>query len=313
MNASVAQTSSSLELPSWRYRRVGGVTMLRAGMTSWTRRHHSALPPTGYDVRGLPELGVQSSNVQVRARDVRAYGKVCGYAFSRHVPATYLHVLSLPLQMALLLDRRFPWPLPGLVHLSSSLRQIRPVHPGDELNLAVWIDRLVSHPKGQAVVLACRVKQASDVVWEGENVYLRRTEAASVGESWRPFVLPDWAGMTMVESWKVARDIGRRYAWVSGDANPIHLHAWLARMFGFRSAIAHGMWVFACALAGLGQLPPRLRAYVEFRSAVTLPTRVSLWATAWHRDRPRTGPWMVQSMDGSRIHAIGECVALGEV
>ena len=47
------------------------------------------------------------------------------------------------------------------------------------------------------------------------------------------------------------RDIGRRYGRVTGDLNPIHLSALSARLFGFRRAIAHGMWTKARALAAL--------------------------------------------------------------
>ena len=50
---------------------------------------------------------------------------------------------------------------------------------------------------------------------------------------------------------RVPDDIGRRYAAVSGDRNPIHLAGFAAKAFGFKSAIAHGMWVKARTLAAL--------------------------------------------------------------
>ena len=55
----------------------------------------------------------------------------------------------------------------------------------------------------------------------------------------------------------VPGDIGRRYAGVSGDPNPIHMYAVTARLFGFKSAIAHGMWSYARVLAALGAQRPR--------------------------------------------------------
>ena len=39
---------------------------------------------------------------------------------------------------------------------------------------------------------------------------------------------------------------------MSGDVNPIHLHALTARAMGFPRAIAHGMWTYARTLAPLG-------------------------------------------------------------
>jgi acyl dehydratase len=62
---------------------------------------------------------------------------------------------------------------------------------------------------------------------------------------------------------------------VSGDVNPIHLNPLVARLFGFRRAIAHGMWLKARCLAALeGRLPDLLTAEVEFKSPLLLPSTV---------------------------------------
>ncbi|TMF44955.1 MAG: hypothetical protein E6I24_10230, partial [Chloroflexi bacterium] len=79
--------------------------------------------------------------------------------------------------------------------------------------------------------------------------------------------------------WRVPRNIGRRYAAVSGDVNPIHLNPLAARLFGFRRAIAHGMWLKARCLAALeGRLPDALTATVEFKSPLLLPSTVAFSA-----------------------------------
>nr|WP_255479663.1 MaoC/PaaZ C-terminal domain-containing protein [Quadrisphaera sp. RL12-1S] len=79
--------------------------------------------------------------------------------------------------------------------------------------------------------------------------------------------------------WRVPADAGRRYAAVSGDVNPIHLSALAARAFGFRGAIAHGLWTLARAV---GQVEPRLGPAVEVRarwgSPLLLGSRATLCA-----------------------------------
>jgi acyl dehydratase len=63
----------------------------------------------------------------------------------------------------------------------------------------------------------------------------------------------------------VAADIGRRYAAVSGDRNPIHLYGMTAKAFGFPRQIAHGMWTKARCLAALqGRIPDALTVQVAF-------------------------------------------------
>src|SRR5207244_7845929 len=88
--------------------------------------------------------------------------------------------------------------------------------------------------------------------------------------------------------WRVPRNVGRRYAAVSGDVNPIHLNPLAARLFGFRRAIAHGMWLKAHCLAALeGRLPDALTASVEFKLPLLLPSTVAF------NGRPADTGWAI--------------------
>ena len=80
----------------------------------------------------------------------------------------------------------------------------------------------------------------------------------------------------------VAADQGRRYGSVSGDYNPIHLHAMTAKLFGFKRAIAHGMWTLARTLAEVeDDLPADGRVFLEvgFKRPVYLPSTIVLDAS----------------------------------
>jgi len=79
----------------------------------------------------------------------------------------------------------------------------------------------------------------------------------------------------------LAGDLGRRYASVSGDRNPIHMHALTAKPLGFPAAIAHGMWTKARCLAALGpRLPDSFTTEVAFRRPILLPGRVKFGSGA---------------------------------
>merc|ERR1712173_161449 len=48
------------------------------------------------------------------------------------------------------------------------------------------------------------------------------------------------------QAWnKIEENVSRTYSLICGDVNPIHLHKYLAKLFGFRSNINHGMWSVA--------------------------------------------------------------------
>ena len=77
--------------------------------------------------------------------------------------------------------------------------------------------------------------------------------------------------------WRLPEDLGRSYAGVSGDVNPIHLYAITAKGMGFPRQIAHGMWTYARTLATLGRtsLEPSSSS-VWFTRPVFLPSTVEL-------------------------------------
>lgn len=76
--------------------------------------------------------------------------------------------------------------------------------------------------------------------------------------------------------WRLPGDLGRRYAAVSGDRNPIHMHALTAKALGFSRAIAHGMWTKARCLAALESLlPDAYVVEVRFRRPIELPATVA--------------------------------------
>ena len=105
-------------------------------------------------------------------------------------------------------------------------------------------------------------------VWEETSTYLRRgkgDESASSGS-----VFPDAEPNGIV--WKLPGDLGRRYAAVSGDHNPIHLYPITAKALGFPRQIAHGMWTMARCVAALeNRLPDAVRVDVAFKKPVLLP------------------------------------------
>ncbi|HKG50616.1 MAG TPA: MaoC family dehydratase [Actinomycetales bacterium] len=253
----------------------------------------------------LPDTRVEHHGVVVDRGRLAAYQRLCGYVVRDALPSTYLHVLSFGLQATLMAERGFPLPLPGLVHVANSLVLHRVVDACEPLSYLVRAERLRDHPRGRQVDLVSTASVAGEEVWSGRSTYLARSDAAS--SSSRPELASGAAGPDgpagpegpddlpvlgtdgpPTARWRVPADIGRRYAAVSGDVNPIHLAAPAARAFGFPRAIAHGMWTAARCLASLEPWsPPAHEVRIVFRRPVLLPSTVEL------RTRPHDGGWLL--------------------
>ncbi len=267
-------------------------TFVRAALTS--RGRGGCLPRTRLALLGR----------HVDAAHLAGYARVCGFSLSDRLPPTYPHVLAFGLQVKLMANRSFPLPLAGLVHVANSITQYRGVAFDEVLDLTVWAQDLRGHPKGALVDLRSEVRVGEELVWSARSSYLARGRKAPPGASTLPPGLsPPGLDVAVPEQGsallRLPSDLGRRYAAVSGDINPIHLNPLAARAFGFPRAIAHGMWTHARSLAALsGRLPEAFTAQAEFRRPVLLPSVVAL-----HTVRDDAGDWAVEMRSGtSQIH-----------
>ena len=225
----------------------------------------------------LPDTRLARTGVEVDAGRLAAYDRVCGFGVSDVLPPTYPHMLAFPLQLALMSDRSFPLALPGLVHVRNRIDVLRPIGAEEPLEIEVWAERLARHRSGATADLCTSVSVAGEEVWRGRSTYLGRGAKAPEGAPEADVEVRVGDLERVVATWRVPDDAGRRYAKVSGDVNPIHLSGLTAKAFGFKKAIAHGMWVKARALAALAnRLPDAMSVDVGFRKPLYLPSTVTL-------------------------------------
>jgi acyl dehydratase len=239
----------------------------------------------------IPELDLTLPGVQPDPAAVAAYAKVCGFPLHDHLPATYPHALAFPVQMALLADGDFPFGAIGLVHLENRIEQRRRIGIGEELTIRVRPTQLRPHPKGQTFSLLTEVEVGEETAWQSVSTMLRRGKGDenAVVPGMRKETRSDEGGISATlppdapagAEWRLGGDLGRRYAAVSGDRNPIHMHALTAKPLGFPAAIAHGMWTKARCLAALdSRLPDAFAVDVRFRKPILLPARVEFASAA---------------------------------
>ncbi|WP_162803107.1 MaoC/PaaZ C-terminal domain-containing protein [Ornithinimicrobium avium] len=256
----------------------------------------------------LPRHRLVLAGVEQDVRRLADYCDLTGGVLGDAVPVTWLHVLTFPLQARLMAGRDFPFPMLGMVHVANSMTQHRPVRVAEELVLSSWAEHLAPHRRGHTVDLVGEARVGEEVVWQGRSTYLARDKDGS-GQVGGAQPATDRGEASAVRTgpaipeqelatWRLPSDLGRRYAAVAGDANPIHLSALAAKAFGFPRAIAHGMWTHARALAAVApRLPGAFRADVRFVQPVLLPSTVVL-----RGDRAEGMALAVTSRDGSRFH-----------
>jgi acyl dehydratase len=190
-----------------------------------------------------------------------------------------------------------------MVHVANRIEVIEPLPVGSAIDLRVRAADLRPHRRGRQLDFLSEAKRDGKVAWRGRSTYLRREKNAEGsnggdnGSEERP-----QPQLRTAAIWEVPGDIGRRYAGVSGDRNPIHLHPLTARAFGFPSAIAHGMWTKARSLASFeGRLPDAYAIEIEFKAPLRIPGKARFLSG----DAGASRHFKVETIDGEHEHASG--------
>jgi acyl dehydratase len=233
----------------------------------------SRLPWVGGGGGEVPDGALTLTDQAIDRDRLTAYDRVCGFRLSDTLPPTYLHMLAFPLHLAVMTSGSFPLPAIGLVHIANRIEQHRPLDAGERFSLRVWSTPVYPHPRGRQFVIRTEAHVGTELVWEEASTNLARGRGDESAPA--PDGPPSSELLPAAATWKLPGDLGRRYGSVSGDLNPIHVHPLTARLFGFPSAIAHGMWTKARCLAALdSELPQRFSVEVAFKRPIRLPATV---------------------------------------
>lgn len=263
----------------------------------------------------LPDVVYVARGVRADADRLTAYQHLLDESASDVLPAGFVHVLAFPVATAVMVRGDFPLPLAGVVHLANRVDQLRAVSLSDELDVRAYARDLRPHRNGTQVDLVTEVTLATgQQAWRAVSTYLSKLPPRSgsppierPADGREPTSRREVGGLVMTGRWQLAGDVGRRYAAVSGDRNPIHLSALTARALGFPRAIAHGMYTASRALATVGAA--RTDAFtwtVEFAKPVLLPGTVTVRVAA-----DETGPGFAYTgwnATSGKVHFTGTVV-----
>jgi acyl dehydratase len=207
---------------------------------------------------------------------VEAYAAVCGFPRKDVVPLTFPHLLAFPLHMAIMSDAAFPYPAIGMVHVENTLTAHRAIGVGEAVDVTTEVVAPRPHARGVLLDFVTTVSSGGETAWESTSTYLRRGRSVD-GDATSGLVIADPPSGGV--EWQLPANLGRTYASVSGDANPIHLHPLTAKALGFPRQIAHGMWTLARSVAAIeNRLPGAVTVEVAFKKPVLLPGTVAFAA-----------------------------------
>ena len=247
-----------------------------SGLKNMLRAAAGALPlvPRGGQ---LPDRTVTVDELPIDRTNVAEYAEVTGLRYADAVPLTYPFALTFPTVMSLVTGFDFPFAAMGSVHLENVITRYRPIRATDTVSIAVHAENLREHRKGLLVDVVTDVSVGNDLAWHQVTTFLHQQRTSLSDEPKPPPQkqpkLPPPKAILRISPGQI-----RRYAAVGGDHNPIHTSSVGAKLFGFPTAIAHGMFSAAAVLANLeASLPDAVTYSVRFGKPMLLPASAGLY------------------------------------
>jgi len=247
-----------------------------SGLRNMLRAAAGSLPvvPRGEQV---PDRTVTVEELPIDHTNVAAYAAVTGLRYGNNVPLTYPFALTFPSVMSLVTGFDFPFAAMGAVHTENQITQYRPIAVTDTVGVRVHAENLREHRKGLLVDVVTDVSVGNETAWHQVTTFLHQQRTSLSDEPKPPPEkqpkLPPPGTILKITPAKI-----RRYAAVGGDHNPIHTNPIAAKLFGFPTVIAHGMFSAAAVLANIeGRFPDAVRYSVRFAKPVVLPATAGLY------------------------------------
>jgi hypothetical protein len=201
----------------------------------------------------FPDIKAVINNISINQEKLKAYREICELVDDGNLPILYPHVFTAPMHMALLSHKDFPIPLLGMLHYRNHLIQHRPIKSDEVLNVEVGLTEHRIVKQGFEFDYTIRVESKGELVWNSITTYLKQ------GKFGKDFSVPARSNLIepatdakKISDSRIPGNIGKRYAKICSDYNPIHISKLSAKLFGFKKDIAHAMWATAFSLGKLG-------------------------------------------------------------
>jgi len=231
----------------------------------------------------LPPFHATWTGARAGREAIGRYAEACGLPPGDTYPLLYPHILASPIQIDVISRPQFPLSPMGAVHTRIHVLQHGPIDAEATVDIDCRLSGTRVLKAGVEFEFTTELRQNGQLLWESLSANLIRGKKFGAPEEPSALSqLPDPEGDLTEHAWTVPRDMGWRYAKITGDYNPIHVSRIMAKFLGFDRDLIHGMWSAAKCLAQLPTFDPAtpVRADLLFKGPVYMESAVTLRAAS---------------------------------
>ncbi|GHF02816.1 MaoC/PaaZ C-terminal domain-containing protein [Thalassotalea profundi] len=181
--------------------------------------------------------GLRFNHVEPNIKTIKSFQMMFG---CKELPVSYMFIQGFRCIGQLLVSSKIPSKLMGMIHLTSNYKVVKAHDWLKPVDIEVRINSCVDSEKGLIYSLSTYFYQLGQLTLVNENEFLdKRTNYQSSKNNKVALTAPD---IKTIDKSHYSQQLARQYAKVSGDYNPIHIHPLLAKVFGLKSSVMHGMY-----------------------------------------------------------------------
>jgi len=190
------------------------------------------------------------------------------------VPITYFYLLSQRVHTALMVEKEFPLPIPGMIHIRTHIELIEDHRKEDPIKIEAEV--FISNKEEGSLLPEFKetYTQNGVKIAEVKSSYLvKRKSKKSKSKKRSNSIIENVEQNWLATKWKLKGSDSFSYAKLSGDFNPIHISTLFAWMAGFKSKIIHGWYMGSKIISSIEKETdmPAKAIDIQFLHAITLP------------------------------------------
>jgi hypothetical protein len=191
------------------------------------------------------------------------------------LPPAFPAVATFMTHLKHLSNSKFPFQAMGTVHIKTVIEQKKAIKIHELVGYRCWVEGHRDVDRGVEFDMVTEAIVDGQVVSTTTLTMFRRNAIRKRDGTRHPNPVHNHLG-AQETSWDLSPSIARRYAFLSGDMNPIHLSGATAKLLGFKGMMLHGMWTVgrACAMHPVQMMAENVRFESEFKLPVFLPSTV---------------------------------------
>lgn len=229
--------------------------------------------------QSLPRICCAGTGIRIDAKNLADYQFVIQENNNQaEVPLFYPHALFGSAHLTIICHELFPVGALGLLHLRNHVIHFREFGVQERWDMKCELTRQRNVEKGLEFDFDSTVAIDGETVWRSISTYLKRGKPLGANEvSPLADLFPPLDEKTPEAGhFDVPHNIGSRYAKVTGDYNPIHVSSLAAKLFGFKRAIAHGMWSVGRAIQEQPKIDGPVRHDVTFKGPMFVTSKATI-------------------------------------